>query len=65
MKSNEMMISAAIIYVFPLCMCPANGLDEQTRKKYKNETEVRRILAVQVSSPSVKFENEAVHPIIG
>ena len=35
------------------CMCLALGWANNRGKKYKNETEVRGILAIQVSSPPV------------
>ena len=46
-------------FLFCSGMCPAMGWVSQQKRKYKNETEVRGILVVQVSPPSLKFGNEA------
>ena len=42
-------------------MCPAIGWASERKNIYKNETEVRGILAISLLLPSLKFENEA-HP---
>ena len=68
MKSNNLMISAAIISFVPFFACAPLWAGRINEKIYRNETEVqaRGILAIQVSSPpSLKFENEAGQPIIG
>ena len=54
MKHQNLLISAAIISVFFFLFVPRFGLGEHTKNKvYQNETEVRGILAIQVSSPPV------------
>ena len=52
-ETKKLFISPAIISAFSFCMCPAMGWASERKKKYKNEMEVRGILAIQVSSPLV------------